>query len=410
MNIKDFILNNIDEIEEKQAKKPKKQSEMIFNIEYENDTDFIISRKTPKTEKILVFLISQGQFYIKDCKTNEIERINDVGQMNTFKPRTYYIDFKKLSYTPFNYLKSFDKDLFNDILYRPDTYKTLANRKLNPFENRHLVLQYERDPSCFNNREKVLKMMRVLNPNENIGYNWDKLVEHVLKLRLDINFIEKNKELILELGYDTFKDLLFDNYFLGIILDYKCDMVSLLKYFLYTIRNRNHLSISNYYGYGFRPSDYVDYLRMQIEMYGKIKEKYPVYWLSEKQILVGKYNLWKKLKQDDLIELNQENMTKYEFEDRYYKIIIPKNSAEILDEAEQQEHCLASYVDKIRDGKTNVVFIRNQLNLEQSCLTVEIYNDKIHQIKGHYNRKPTEDEMKFVNKWCKEKELDIASM
>ncbi len=407
MNIKDFILKDIDEIEEKQTKK-RKQAEMVFNVEYENDTDFIISRKTPKTEKLLVFLISQGQFYIKDCKDNTITKITSANDIGSFKPNKYRLRFKVLSWEPWKYDGYCDRALIDYVLETPEIFKILSNKKLNPFANRHLVYQYQQDPDSFNNREKVLRMMRELNPNENMDYGWNDIVKTVLQLKIDINFIKKNKDLILELGYPTFKNLCKDVYFPILVNEYNCDLVSLLQYFNYTIKNKNRLSVGDYYQ--FRIKDYVDYLNMQRDMYGKIKEKYPVYWLSEKQILIGKYNAWRELKKDELIELNQENMRKYEFEDRYYKIIIPTTTADILDEASQQEHCLASYVNTIRDGRTNVVFIRSQLNLEQSCLTVEIRDGKIHQIKGRYNRRPTEDEMKFVDKWCKEKELEIAGM
>ena len=99
---------------------------------------------------------------------------------------------------------------------------------------------------------------------------------------------------------------------------------------------------------------------------GKVKEKYPLYWLSEKQMMITKYNKWKELRRIEGFDLGQEKMKQYEYEDDVYKVVIPLKSSDILDEAQQQQHCVASYVNRIARGETNIVFIRQRLNEEET--------------------------------------------
>ena len=154
--------------------------------------------------------------------------------------------------------------------------------------------------------------------------------------------------------------------------------------------------------------DYADYLRMQQQMYGKIKEKYPLYWLSEKQMMINKFNKWRELRQAMAFSLEQEKMKKYEFEDDVYKVIVPMESSDIIDEANQQQHCVASYINRIKEGKTHILFIRQRLNEDESCLTIEVTPDaRIIQVRGFQNREYTTLEYSFMKKWAKEKELSL---
>lgn len=80
IKLKDFILDDIPSKEESDARK-KSKTEYHFSLEYENDSDFIVKKCTKNTERLLVCLVSQGQIYIKDNKTNAIERVEDLQQI-----------------------------------------------------------------------------------------------------------------------------------------------------------------------------------------------------------------------------------------------------------------------------------------------------------------------------------------
>lgn len=399
MNIKDFILKDLTNIQAKETTKQKSKPEIIFNLDYENDYDFILTRKTKTTDRTLVFLISQAQIYIKNNKNGEISLVNHVSDINTFKQGLTFKPFKTLIWNPFGY----DKHMLSTIIYHKDSCKYLCNKKYNIFHDSGLISEYERNSELFKRKDSIVNIFKSLDPDFRVtSWSNERVVKNFYELKLDINFINKYRSLIDELSVGDFISIMNHDGIVEIVQEYNCDFVSFLKYVIYTIKNRNRLTL--HWGQ-FDLWDYKDYLRMQKEMYGKVKEKYPVYWLSEKSILSNKYNEYKRLQKEDLICLNQSKMKQYLYEDKTYKVVIPESSVDILDEAEQQHHCLAMYVDKIRDGQTNVVFIRQQLAPDVSCLTVEIRDNRIIQIKGLCNRAPNEEEMKFVKKWCKSTKL-----
>ena len=156
-------------------------------------------------------------------------------------------------------------------------------------------------------------------------------------------------------------------------------------------------------------SDYLDYLNMQKEMYGKVKEKYPAYWLSEKQMMNNKYNEWKKIRAALGVTLHQDDYKKYEYSDTFMSVIVPTMSSEIIDEAHQQQHCVASYVDRVRQGATHIMFIRYTDRPEESLLTVEVNpKGEIIQVRGFQNRAYTHAEWDFMDEWAKKKQLTLV--
>lgn len=419
MNIKDFILKEDDDDDDIKYTEhsQRKTTEYIFSLEYENDTDFILKRTSQQTEKLLVVLVSQGQIYIKNLKQNNIKIVSDVSQISNFKQSMSFIpQFKKLTWEPFeqSYYTdkiSINKKAFNVLLEHTETVKILANKKVNPLKYTNLVYSYERNPNAFLKQNEFLKIIHLfdqtITPN---NYDYELMCNVLEKSKIDYNMIKSNLDLIVELGVNNFKLLLKSDYIDVILNYYNVDFKTFLTYLAYTIKNRNGLQITTYGGYNsFSLSDYVDYLRMQTEMYNKAKEKYPLYWLSEKQITNNKYNNWKRFQSIIISSINQEELKKYEYEDETFKVIVPQLNVDILDEAEQQQHCLASYLDRITQGNTHIVFIRTKIAPEESLLTVEITpEEEIVQIRGFQNRSYTSFEYQFIKNWAKDKNLKLG--
>ena len=413
MNIKDFIIKGDIPEQEKEVKQ-KNKTEYVFSVEYENDTDFILKRTTKKTEKLLVVLVSQAQVYIKDVKQNTIEKVTDISQINEFKRGMGDIPkFEKLQWRPFdqNWNGAIRcEGCLDALLNHLETVKILANKKLNPLKNTGLIYDYERDPECFNHKAEGIKIMRAFGSTlSETSYDMRYCIRGLIESKLTYNKIVENKEIIALLGTYQFEQLLKNSQLNSVLNDYLCDFNTLLSWLYYTITNRNGLEIANYYNNStFNLSDYADYLRMQKEMYGKVKEKYPTYWLSEKQMMNNKYNHWREVKSHQAFSLEQEKAKVWEYEDDVFRVIVPMSSADILDEAQQQQHCVASYIDSIKEGRTHILFIRTRLNEDESLLTVEVKPDgRIVQVRGFQNRAFTDLEHKFMEKWAKEKGLKL---
>ena len=148
---------------------------------------------------------------------------------------------------------------------------------------------------------------------------------------------------------------------------------------------------------------YYDYLKMENEMFGKIKDKYPSYLKTQHDITVNKYNVWEQYNNDLRIFDNSQENQYLEYKDNNYTIMLPKNSAEIIDEAIQQHNCLASYIDRIAENQTIVLFMRDNKDLEKSLVTLEIKDNEVKQAKQVLNNEIDEKQRNFLVKWCKEK-------
>ena len=95
-----------------------------------------------------------------------------------------------------------------------------------------------------------------------------------------------------------------------------------------------------------------------------------------------------------------------EYKDKNYSIIIPESSEEVLDEALQQHNCLASYIGRIVEDKSVILFMRSNYSLDESLVTIEVVNNEIRQALQKRNTKVTKEQKDFLVKWAKEKELN----
>lgn len=70
-------------------------------------------------------------------------------------------------------------------------------------------------------------------------------------------------------------------------------------------------------------------------------------------------------------------------------VVVPETFEEFADEAKQQHNCVAGYYDMVKNGKTNVCFIRSKNEKRNSLLTCEVSNSgKIVQFLAKNNKKP----------------------
>lgn len=94
MNVQDLILTK-EEVTPKPTAAPapqttRKKSTVEFTVEDFGSGDFCIRRKTSRSEKLLVWLTSQTQFYIKDGKTNEVIPIEAKNVTSTSALSTFF--------------------------------------------------------------------------------------------------------------------------------------------------------------------------------------------------------------------------------------------------------------------------------------------------------------------------------
>lgn len=117
-------------------------------------------------------------------------------------------------------------------------------------------------------------------------------------------------------------------------------------------------------------------------------------------------------------EINEKWLS-LEWEDRNFKIILPKNSRELVLEGEALHHCVGSYVQQVVDEKCLILFIRRKGNEEKPFFTMEYdLNGKVRQIKGMSNYtiekiSPSNQQLrqnleKFLIRWGKRTHIDVG--
>lgn len=215
-------------------------------------------------------------------------------------------------------------------------------------------------------------------------------------------------DLIISREVEEFEDL---------ILDKSYDPKRLVDYILTDLPEKQGLTSSSI---GLKLLK--DYAGMSHAVFGDNWEKYPKALKTEHDIVMIKFNeLAAALKETKRMEIYKSYdlqwlSSKY-FEEidragkkvQYtYSMIIPESSEDIVDEAKEQCHCVASYINCLSKNCL-ITFIRARKSgcwgSFQKRLTIEIdaENKLIKQARGRYNRVPNLNEFQFLIQYCNAK-------
>lgn len=117
--------------------------------------------------------------------------------------------------------------------------------------------------------------------------------------------------------------------------------------------------------------------------------------------------VYTQLKENLSNELFVEMVEKYshlEFKGDKYSVILPKTKESMVDEGYALNHCVSSYIDKVIDGDTNIVFIRKNSDLDVPFYTAEVLNGVLSQVRGFSNKSVEGEELKsFIDEWADKK-------
>ena len=88
------------------------------------------------------------------------------------------------------------------------------------------------------------------------------------------------------------------------------------------------------------------------------------------KILTGKRIIKSKLCQNyikwatPLLQSQKEKWEKFIYENDTYKVIYPDKPELLAKEGIELRHCVKSYIDRVIDGVTNILFIRKQEDID----------------------------------------------
>lgn len=99
-----------------------------------------------------------------------------------------------------------------------------------------------------------------------------------------------------------------------------------------------------------------------------------------------------------------------ELKDEDYEIILPKTPYDLIKESTELRHCVKTYIDKVANKNTFILFLRKKESIQKPFATIEVLpNLTLIQLKAYCNTKAPDDAQKFVKKWAKIKKLKINS-
>lgn len=105
-------------------------------------------------------------------------------------------------------------------------------------------------------------------------------------------------------------------------------------------------------------------------------------------------------------KLYDQRKEKFEYADDNFSIVVPEEMNKITKEGVYLHHCVGSYISRVAEGRTNILFLRKNEDIDIPFFTIEVNNhNEVIQIHGLYNRwlgnEP--DAVKFVIDWIHEK-------
>lgn len=432
MEIRNLILNdNPLEANEKVNNAKRSKLTVTYKVEVCSGCDFAISRNTTKTQQLFVVLMSQNQFYIKNGNVTE-----NINQDNMAK---FFANMDSPIYLDSNWITALQKGkdfanyfcnlLVEDVAAFAKTgmFGATGNCSCDYTQKR----MYKANPALY--KYMIRKISSV--------YNLDEMVVKCSLQNNDSCFACKSTRTLPEKAqciFDRFESADLFSYKFGIeygkqfidefLVSYATQLPRehclrdlfgeaefqpqrLIEYIFYDVPRQGY-GIS-----GWRDdmngaiSELRDTLSMQKIIYGKIRDKYPEYLSSLHVKLSTMVRIRRELIDAAGFENAVEEMKKYEWKPNgsKWQIICPKNKEDMIDEANQQQNCLASYVSRVSDGTSRIYFLRssNENLKDKSVVTIETNGTKVVQIKARNNREANKEHLDFIEMWARNKKLTM---
>ena len=156
---------------------------------------------------------------------------------------------------------------------------------------------------------------------------------------------------------------------------------------------------------------YGDYLNCEKELcdgsFSKMN-KYPDNFRSQFHRVQEEFNI--KVMQIDEEKFKTRSIDNAELihYGKKYCILLPKQTTDIHHEALILNHCVRTYIPKVIDGKSLILFLREKDHQEDPLVTIEVVNDVVKQAYGKNDSRPTDEQLDFLKFWADKKKLKLG--
>ena len=190
------------------------------------------------------------------------------------------------------------------------------------------------------------------------------------------------------------------------------NMIDYIKYFN-KAANKDWHAVSYY-------RDYFSMVNKMCAFEGFDKSAYKPYFDKNKviksitsmhDIVTELYNVRRDEISIKAFKKTTEKLSKWAYEDGDFTVIAPEKPDDLAIEGTTLHHCVKSYIGRVAEGYTNIMFIRKISDKSKPFFTVEVSNSgAIEQVHGscNCNVENGSDLEKFVKDWAKNKKLKLT--
>lgn len=399
LSLQDYIID-MEHVSQKPA--------VSYEVVLENNTDFIVRRQTPKMQKELVILISQGLYYIRDCKNGDIEPATNE------RLRSFLRDLKNgcISFQQVNWLGALFKESaeFITTVIEDATLTDMCrhNVPISPKDPRMYVRYWKQN-------QRLLTRVTQMFPAQAAAsgkYHNSIPVIFWIEEHYGTNEAMYFTEQLVRSGVRNmrFNSLYYQNSICQIesftkILEseYNINLRRFIDYICYDLYRQGYGEVNEQFF-----AEYLDYLSMQKNFYGKIREKYPEHFKTAHDVMALKVNLAKAAEQCRNFAEQAEQVKDLEYSAQDYCILVPTEPKELADEGINLSHCVGDYIDRVASGECHILFLRLKNAPERSLVTLQLSGRNICQAQGLNRRRITSEERKFLLRWAREKGISVT--
>ena len=91
--------------------------------------------------------------------------------------------------------------------------------------------------------------------------------------------------------------------------------------------------------------------------------------------------------------------------------MIPEKPSDLTKESQDMRNCVRTYVSRVCDGRTCILFLRKKAMPDKSFGTIEVLTDgTLLQAKAFANAHLDRDAQRFIRKWAQIKNLKIRTL
>ncbi len=435
INISELVLTGSETTRPQAARK--KNNPPVYEVVVNSGADVAIRRTQGRSRRLLVMLVSQGQYYVKNEGTGEVRELDEKtlasfmsGSGGSITVNNQWLD-ELLA-------EKGERDFLLRVM-NTEWFSETAKSGIWNMGDARPRFSWERDVCDFATPMKLIANHGAL--AKTVKESIDDADEGALKCRIKKSFpafcaVENaygldRARLFIKRYIESGVEVALDGDVMGAILNTSAESDTIGIY-----RHSTRYS-TNINGFGrdgrgtpivFSFDKFCDYLLcqscregfareirewlitwrdalvLQYRCFDKVTDKYPENLLSAHMRLSTTSQSLKQKIDEKLWAGATSAMEALDWkpDSERYLISHPTCPDDMRREAASQSNCLASYIDAAAKGRTLIAFLRRASDPESSFVTIEVSPEekRIIQAKARFNREVNDDALAFIGKWC----------